>query len=830
MPRLSFVVTCLAVLSTGSIAADRATSDRLEVQPPQIVLDGAGARQQVAVDLIAPDATVRDVTATASLTIEPATLAAVSASGVVVPRSDGVGTLQVNVQGRARSIPLVVGNAREHARPSYRLDVAAVISKAGCNMGACHGNLAGKGGLRLSLRGDDPSFDFLSLTRDTFGRRVDLHEPEQSLVYRKPVGLIPHEGGRRFDPGSPEAAALLGWIADGARDDHAAAPRLTSLDVWPPEQLIAAPGRSRQLIVTATFANGATRDVTRLACYEVNDPSLADVTPDGLVQVTGPGEVAVAARYLDRRGVARLAFLHDRPDFVWNGPEPATVLDRAVFEKLRSLRVNPSAPVTDGTFLRRAYLDAIGVLPTADEARAFLADARTDKRARLVDHLLARPEFAEFWALKWADLLRNEEKTMGAKGVWVFQRWLRDQIAADVPMDQFARRIVAAVGSTWANPPASFYRTNRDPETAAEAVGQVFLGVRLQCARCHNHPQDVWSQNDYYGLAAYFANLGRKQVETDRRDRFDKHEINGNEYIYISGKPQMVQPRSGEMMRPKPLGAPGPDLGGDRFALDDLADWLTRDNPQFARSLANRVWYHLLGRGIVEPVDDFRDSNPPANPALLDALTNAFVQGGLRLKPLVRLIMTSRVYGLGSTPNESNRDDQANFARYPVKLLTAEVLLDAIGQALDAPGQDEGPRRSRHALPGMPPDARATQLPGTGLGGDFLKVFGKPERLLTCECERSESTSLAQAFQLINGEAVRARLERRDNRIGRLLEAGAAPEAILDELYLSALARAPTPPERAAALDHLRNAENPRRAWEDIAWAVINSKEFLLRH
>ena len=410
---------------------------------------------------------------------------------------------------------------------------------------------------------------------------------------------------------------------------------------------------------------------------------------------------------------------------------------------------------------------------------------------------------------------------MGAKGVWVFQRWLRDQIAADVPMDEFARRIVAARGSTWANPPAGFYRSNRDPESAAEAVGQVFLGVRLQCARCHNHPSDVWTQDDYYGLAAYFANLGRKQPNApDRRDKFDKHEIPGEEIIFLTGKPQMRQPRSGRMMEPKPPGGPHPALRDDPDALGSLADWLTRENRQFARNLANRVWFHLLGRGIVDPVDDFRDSNPPSNPALLEALTDEFLKGGMRLRPLVALIMKSKVYGLSATPNETNADDEANFARATVKPLPAEVLLDAIGSALE----------TRESFRGLPDTTRAVQVATIRNGNDFLRVFGKPDRLLTCECERSEATTLAQAFQLINGEDVRRSLEHPENRIGRLLGSGAADEAILDELYLAALSRYPTATEQAGALNHVRQAPDRRKAWEDVAWAVLNSKEFLLRH
>jgi hypothetical protein len=821
-PAFSSRARLLAVALVACVASPASAAGppvRISVEPATVRLVGAEARQQVAVTGHFADGSVRDLTAEARFAIVPEALAAASRSGVVTPRGDGRGRLRVEAGGASAEVPVEVAESGRARPVSYRHDVCALLSKAGCNMGACHGNLNGKGGFRLSLRGDDPRFDLAALTRDAQGRRIDRAAPERSLIVRKPTGQLPHEGGFRFPSGSPEARALLGWIAD-PRDDLDTAPRLSRLTVFPAERMAAAPSRSQQLVVTAEFADGARRDVTRQAAYDVGDPTRCAVTPDGLVEVQGPCEVTVAVRYLGGRGISRLAFLHDRPDFAWPAIEPANVVDVHVFAKLKALKILPSEPATDAAFLRRAYLDAIGLLPTPDEARAFLADRDPQKRAEVVDRLLARPEFADFWALKWADLLRNEEKTMGPKGVWVFQRWLRDQIARDVPLDQFARSIVTARGSTWRNPPASFYRTNRDPQTAAETVGQVFLGVRLQCARCHNHPFDVWTQDDYYGLAAFFANLGRKEINNLRRDNLDKHEINGDEVVYLSGRPEMVQPRSGEMMAPKPPGGPRPALGDDPDALDDLADWLTRDNPQFARNLANRVWYHLLGRGIVEPVDDFRDSNPPSNPALLDALTAEFVKGGTRLRPLVALIMKSRTYQFGSTPNPTNADDEANFARAAVKLVPAEVLLDAIGQALGRAG----------SFPDAPATARAVQLPGARMGGEFLKVFGKPDRLLTCECERSESTTLAQAFQLINGEAIRRKLQAPDNRIGRLLKSGLRAPDILDDLYLASLCRPPTDAERAGALAYIARAKDRRRAWEDLAWAILNSKEFLLRH
>lgn len=718
---------------------------------------------------------------------------------------------------------LVLALGAEPSPASYRLNVVPVLSKAGCNMGACHGNLNGKGGFKLSLRGENPDFDFASLTREALGRRIDTANPEASLAYLKPTGQVPHEGGQRILPGSPEAQALLAWIADGAKDDAANAPKLAKLTVEPRSiDIPADPNRkpSQSLKVTAEFADGTTRDVTRQAAYDLGDPTKADVSPDGLVVPHTPGEVVVAIRYLEGRAVSRIAFLADRPD-VGDLVRPGdSDIDRAVFDKLRRLRIKPSDPATDPVFLRRAYLDAIGVPPTAEEARAFLSDPDPDKRSKLIDRLVDRPEFADFWALKWADLLRNEEKTMGLKGAWTLQRWIRDRIARDAPMDEFARDVVSGLGSTWQNPAASFHRTNGDPQTAAETIGQVFLGVRLQCARCHNHPFDNWTQDDYYGLAAYFANVKRREVLNERKDDLDKHEINGDVLIYLDGQPGTIQPRSGKKLPPKPPGGPAPELNGNPNALDSLATWLTRENPQFRKNLANRVWFHLLGRGVVEPVDDFRESNPPSNPELLDVLATEFAANGMRLKPLVASIMKSRTYQLGSRPNATNEDDESNFSRASIKLLPAEVLLDSIASALDA----------RSPYPNAPKTARAAQLPGVNAGTPFLKTFGKPDRLLTCECERSETTTLAQAFQLINGDVVRKRLTANRNRIGKLIDSGADDSAILEAIYLAALSRPPADQEKQVHLSHITRSSDRRKGWEDVAWAVINSKEFLLRH
>jgi hypothetical protein len=812
-------VAWLVLILWSPLTLGESVRSGLSIEPPNIVLSGAGARQQIAVTLRHEDGTLEDVTSECRLTVQPDRVARATPSAVIEALEDGKATVRVTTRGLAAQAEAHVLDAARARPASFRADIVPLLSKAGCNMGACHGNASGKGGFRLSLRGDDPDFDFLSLTRDQLGRRASPLEPRRSLIYLKPTGSVPHEGGLRFTRDSALARTLLRWIATGARDDRATADRVRRLRIFPAERLVAPGAAHQQLIVIADFEDGSTRDVTSQAAYDVGDPTRVEVSADGRVQAHLPCETTVAVRYTTARATSRLAFPAARPGFVWQGAPATHPIDRIVYGKLRALRINPSAPVGDDVFLRRAYLDAIGRLPEPDVTRAFLSDRDPEKRDRLIERLTERPELADFWALKWADLLRNEEKTMGDKGAWVLQRWLRDQIARDIPLDELVRRIVAGLGSTWQNPPASFYRTNRDPTTAAESVSQVFLGIRLQCARCHNHPFDNWTQDDYYGLAAFFSNINRKDLNNSRKDRLDSHEINGDEIIYVSGRPQLVQPRSGIVMRPRALRCATTGLPTGDNALVLLADWLTRDNRQFERNLANRVWFHLLGRGIVEPVDDFRDSNPPSNPALLDTVTAYFKGHGLRLKPLIAWIMKSRTYQASATPDPSNCDDESNFSHRAVRLLPAEVLLDTISQVLEV----------AESFPHAPSFLRAAQLPGAAGQVSFLKTFGKPERLLTCECERSEATTLAQAFQMINGPTVRAKLEQRGNRIGRLLAAGAADRALLEELYLAALCRGPNPAEIRAMTDHLCRASDRRAAWEDITWALLNSKEFLLR-
>ena len=710
---------------------------------------------------------------------------------------------------------------------SFRNDVQAVLSRAGCNAGACHGNLNGKGGFKLSLRGEDADADLAAVTRGTLGRRIDLHSPADSLLLKKATGQVPHEGGVRFSASSNEYQLLFNWITAGCRPDAADTPKPLTLSPSAKSLVLIDPVKSATVTVKATFSDGTTRDVTGVTSFELTTLGVAKLTNGELTREQF-GETVLIVRYLNLQVPVRVAFLPDRPPVDLSAVPAAHPIDKLVLADLARLRVRPSDLCPDSVFVRRVYLDACGIIPTAAEVRAFLNDTSADKRTKLIDALLARPEFADYWAQKWGDLLRNEEKSLDKKGVTVFHRWIRNWIADDKPLTDFAKEILTARGSTYATPAANFYRAVRDPYLRAEGVAQVFCGLRVSCARCHNHPFDVWTQDDYHRFAAVFARIDYRIVDNTRTDSFDKHEFIGEQIVVSTGDGELALPRGGDAV-PKLLGATAavPTGRGDRLAA--LADWLTAaDNPFFAQAQANRVWAHLLGRGIVDPIDDFKLTNPPTNPELLDHLAKEFAAGGYKLKPLVRHIMTSRTYQLSATPNDTNTDDGTHFSRALVQPLEAEQLLDAVASATG----------TEIRWPGYPKGTRAGQLAAVPLagrrmaGGDglrFLKMFGKPERLLTCECERSDDPGVLQAFQMLTGELVNNLIRQSDNRLGKLLEDGKSAGDVLDELYLSAVSRTPTTAERTKLLAYVTAAKDKRDAWEDVTWGLLNSKEFLLR-
>jgi hypothetical protein len=717
------------------------------------------------------------------------------------------------------------------AAVSFRNDVMAVLSKAGCNAGTCHGNKNGKGGFKLSLRGQDPDLDYVSLTRDLLARRINPLQPEESLLLLKPTARIAHEGGVRFSRDSLDYEIIRDWIARGMADDLRSAPRLETIEVSPTETVLIEPEDRVQLQVRARFSDGSVRDVTSLAVLAPAN-NLVKVMPGGLVvreSSAGSGESTVLVRYLHRQAPVRLAFVPNRPAFKWKAPPANNYIDEHVFAKLRTLRINPSELSSDEVFVRRASLDLLGILPTPEQARAFIADRSRRKRSHLIDQLLARPEFPEFWTLKWADLLRVEAHSLDQKGVQNFYHWIRRGIIENKPLDLFVRELITARGSTYTSPAANYYRPHRNPAARARAAAQVFLGARLQCAECHNHPSDSWTQDDYYDWAGLFARVRYNVLQNNREISSDEHEWNGEQVVFMAREGSFKNPRTGQNAVPRFLGATV-KLSDDQDSLETLAAWLTSPtNTWFARVQVNRIWSQLLGRGLVDPPDDFRATNPASHPALLDALAADFISHGFDVRYLIGLIMNSRAYQLSSQPNDTNRDDDVNLSHALVRRLGAEQLLDCQSQVAGVPlkfaGYPVGLRAAQ--LPGVRPESkgkrRANHL------DQFLEIFGKPPRLLTTDQERSCECNMSQAFQMLSGPAVNELLAEKDNRVSRLLAAGKSNRAIIEEVYWTALTRSPTESESRDLGALLDSATDRRAELEDVLWGLLNSRDFLFR-
>jgi hypothetical protein len=788
----------------------------LLVQPTVITLKGPRATQQLVVTGRYADGTVRDLTLFCEYSAETAGIVELAPGGFLRAQKNGHAGLVIKAVGQTARVSVVVSDVETPQPVSFRREMIASLSVGGCNQGACHGTPSGKNGFKLSLRGYDPAADYLQLTRDVFGRRTDRLNPESSLILLKALAKVPHEGGLRFRPDSTPAQIFKAWLREGLRDDPPTLAPLKGIEVLPGGRVLNSPARWQQLAVVAHFADGTTRDVTRLTVFTSSDPGIAGVSTSGLVEFEQPGEVAILCRYLDELLPIRLTYLEPRKGFHWPNPPESNFIDHFVFAKLKMLSIPPADLCNDEEFVRRVYMDICGVLPTADQTRSFLASKEPNKRAKLIDTLLDRPEYADFWTLKWSDVLRSSRKSVQLKGAYNFQKWLHSHIAKNTPLDAMVRELLTADGNTFANPPANYYRIARDPTSLAETTAQLFFGIRMQCAKCHNHPFERWTQDDYYSMAAFFARVKQRKDPSEPAAKKD-----AAEYIYLTRAGEVVQPRTGKTMPPRFLGGTVPPLppGTDRRVV--LAKWLTSgDNPFFAKSVVNRIWYHVMGRGIVDPVDDFRDSNPSANDELLDALAKDFVAHHFDAKHLVRIICNSRTYQLSAQTNDLNKADNKYFSHAVTKLYTAEQLFDALCAVTDVPEK----------FPGVPPGTRAVQLPDGEVNNPFLKTFGQPARELACECEREGDSNLAQALQLINGPAVNDRLRNPNNRIGKLLARKLSDREILNALYLATLSRLPADAEVQVTLAHVQHAVDKRRAWEDVQWALINAKEFLFRH
>ncbi len=801
----------VVLLSTFAPAADEpiATPKSVVIAPAESNLIGRRSTRQLIATADYQDGTIRDLTRTVEWVSLDPTIAVVSPKGQVIPKANGTATI-VARSGSIEAKTTVKVSAMEAPAPvSFRHDVIPSFSQANCNMGACHGTPTGKGGFKLSLRGYLPDQDYTTLSREVSGRRINSFAAESSLILQKPLGELPHEGGLRLIRNSKAYEFLRDWIAEGAKDDKGVAAAVR-LELLPGSRVLNAPAKNQQTVAIVHYADGSSRDVTPICYYNSSNPEIADVDVDGYVSFKIRGEVAVIAHYLDLVANVRLTHLVDVPGFKLADVPQDNIIDKTVFDKLNRMRVAPSEPATDSELIRRLYLDTLGVLPTPTEVNGFLEDKSPERKTKLVEGLMKRVEFVDFWTLKFADILRSNGRLIQPKGTYVFNRWIKANLEQNTPIDKFVRELLTANGSTFGNPAANYYRISRDPENSVETTAQLFLGVRIQCAKCHNHPFERWTQDDYYGFAAFFSRVRQK-----------KGNLPDEEVIFSVVGGEVNQPRTGQAMKPKALGGPilEPESGGDRRTK--LASWLTSgENPFFAKSLVNRVWFHLMGRGIVEPVDDFRDSNPACNDELLDGLTAEFVKEGFDLRKLVRSILLSRTYGLSARTNELNLDDNLYFSHAFTKLLPAEVLLDAISTVT----------ASATTFDGLPKGTRATQLPDGKMENPFLKTFGRPARELACECERESDSNLSQALQLIGGATVNGKLRDDAGRMAALSKSDKNPEQITRELYEIALARQPNSTEIAAAGKHLSAATDRRQAVEDLGWVLINSKEFLFRH
>jgi hypothetical protein len=817
----SFAVTMLSMVmafstfaQVGARAVESAgippdADSALSIAPSESRLIGRRATVQLIASSRTADGSVQDQTRAVQWLSLNSEVAQPTARGQILPKANGTATIVARLGSLEAHTTVTVVGMDHPAAVSFRRDVIPAFSQAGCNTGACHGTPTGKGGFRLSLRGYLPDQDYGILSRESGGRRINPIAPDTSLILRKPLGEVQHEGGLRLTRNSKSYEFLHDWIMEGAKDDPGATEAI-SLEILPPSRVLNGLATTQQVVARVCDSNGTIRDVTPICYYDSSNPAIADVDADGYVRFKARGEVAIIAHYLNLVANVRLTHLVDVPGFAAAKVPDDNPIDRAVFAKLNRMRIPPSELCSDREFIRRIYLDVLGVLPTPDEVRDFLADSPRARRDDVIDRLLVRPEFYDFWALKFADVLRSNGRLIQTKGAYVFHRWIRECLERNLPLDQLVRELLTSDGSTFKNPAANYYRISRDPESAVETTAQLFLGVRIQCAKCHNHPFERWTQDDYYGFAAFFSQIGRK-----------KGNLPDEEVVYATGSGDVNQPRTGRKMKPKALGGPVLDDQATKDRRVRLATWLSdAKNPFFAKSLVNRIWFHLLGRGIVEPVDDFRDSNPACNDELLEVLTSDFVRNGYDLKKLIRSILQSRTYQLSATANPLNADDSLYFSHAQTRLLPAEVLLDAISTVT----------ATTTAFDGLPRGARATQIPDGKMENPFLKTFGRPARELACECERESDSNLSQALQLIGGATVNGKLRDDGGRMARLAKSGASPEQVTTELYAVALCRDPSPSELAAAVKHLTSSKDRRQTIEDLGWVLINSKEFLFRH
>lgn len=783
-----------------------------------IELVGKDARRQLFVTGRHTDKRLIDYTRNASLATSPTGIVAIDQTGFVRPLANGETTLTATTSSGAQaSVKIKVTRFDEQIPVNFKNQVVPVFTKLSCNSGGCHGKSSGQNGFRLSLLGFYPEDDYEFLVHESHGRRLFPAAPEESLLLKKGIAEMPHGGGQKLIPESDEYRVLYRWIEQGMPYGSESDPHVTSISCYP-DQRIMDRETTQQISVLATYSDGHTEDVTRMALFEANDTEMAEVSETGLVETFDlAGEVAIMARFQGQVATYRATIpLGANTDGM---PEPNNFVDEAVFAKLRLLGIPSSEVCDDATFLRRVSIDITGTLPTEEQVKQFLADGSADKRARLVDELLDRPEYADYFANKWSLLLRNrKQQNEDLEGLYSFYEWIWNNLYENKPYDEFVRDIVTATGDSRMSPAVTWYREVDNTESLVEDTAQLFLGVRIQCARCHHHPFEKWSQDDYYGLAAFYSRIGKKNLpgHTDRRYRERR--------IYHNiGTASARNPRSGENLKPTGLGSEPFALAPEQDPRVQLAEWMAQpENPFFAPTLVNRYWKHFFSRGIVEPEDDMRATNPASNPELLNALSEHFIASGYDLKELVRVICNSKTYQLSALPNDYNLKDKQNFSRFYPRRLTAEVLYDAVNQLTD----------STASFRDLPRGSRAIQLRDVSSGPYFLKVFGQPQGETACECERSQDASLAQSLHLLNSKDVQQMVSNGSGRAAQLSNMKDAPhEERIRTLYRWAFGREPDAEELGIAVAYVTDEQREvKAAYEDVVWALINSKEFLFNH
>ena len=792
----------------------------LQVLPTESELRTPESRQQLLSELTV-NGVQQDLTKQTQWASSNPSVATVDLAGTVSPVADGEATITARAANQSATVKIRVRGVKQPFEWSFRNHVIPVFTKMGCNQGSCHGALAGKNGFKLTLRGYDPEVDYDTLTRQAVGRRVTLADPSASLLLKKATFALPHGGGKRFATNSLEYRVLAEWIANGAPAPRADDPDVTGLEVYP-RRAILEPGGEQQLVVRARYSDGRVEDVTRWVKYTSANEGVASVNDDGRVKMNGRGESAITLWYQSRVLYARVTVPFENKVTAADYAQfkPANFIDEHALAKWKSLNLVPSKSASDENFLRRVYLDAAGILPTPQEIDEFVNDSSPNRRAKAIDNLLDRDEYADYWAYKWSDLLLVSSRKLRPNAMWAFYNWIRDSVKANKPWDQFARDIFTSTGSSRQNGALNYFVLHKDTIDLSENVTQAFLGQRLTCARCHNHPLEKWTQKQYYQFANLFARVGQKNGDAA-----------GETVVFAKTSGDINHPR---LLRPLP---PTP-LDGKSLALDSLedrrlafAEWLTKDNPYFVKNIVNRVWGNIMGRGLAHPVDDVRATNPASNEELFDALNQDFVSHGYDIKRLMRLILNSSTYQLSSEANATNQADNTFYSKYIVKRLPGEVILDAMSQVTGV----------STAFGGYPAGTRAMQLPDVRVQSQFLSVFGRPERVICDAGERSQDPSISQALHVINGDTLNKKLSDANGYVALFQKIGLSDSRILEQLMLSSYGRYPAAEEKKSMLEALSKTkqggatqeiakENKRQALEDMVWAMLTSKEFLFNH